>query len=43
MKGTDRLGKGKAKEIQEPGAAGTGETETAHVQWTHLGSEWAGH
>ena len=40
---TDRLGKGKAKDISEPGATGTGKTEAAHALWTHLGSEWAGH
>ena len=43
MIATDRLGKGKAKDISEPGATGTGKTEAAHALWTHLGSEWAGH
>lgn len=43
VKATDRLGKGEAKEISEPGAAETGETETAHGLWTHLRSTWDGH
>lgn len=43
VKATDRLGKGKAKDISEPGATGTGKTEAAHALWAHLRSEWAGH